>query len=975
MLQINTNVAALTAHRTLSRTADTQAGSIERLSTGYRINRASDDPSGLVISEKLRSQISGLRQALENTQNDINLVNTAEAALQEISDILVDMRSSIIFAMNSGFSIPEQIAAEQDKIDQSLVAIDRIAASTRFAKRSLLNGASDFIIEQSATDRGAVDELQVRQVRLAPSAETQTFSVNVTKLAERAMLITNKTFNSADYIASLSPGGNAGDVVTLRITGNRGAEDVNFGATATVQDMISAINQVASSTGVYASSYQALPVNSTFHEAVIPNSTGGISLNSFGTSANLGVGIVFGVSIDGGPVQNVLVTDDDGDGNLMNGGVNGRLADALQALDSGFTVDTDAAGNVRINHNTKSFTVGGAANVKVLSFSAAELAASLVEDTGNGDLDFAFDLNGDGATDGTVSMTALGAGVTFDPSSAAHRTAMLNALDTFFGATPNIAYHFDANNNLVLVDTDGTSFNTAGNSPIGILSGGASDTTVSALLKNAVNTANYTADLSQVMGVPVAGIKAQNRPVQYINFDVNPAYVNAQGQLAIDPAFFGGTVDITITDPDDSTDTITLAINDANGNNVIDIDDINAALAGQVNGGAFAMGNTNFEGANIEAYFSKEYGLTFVYNNAQVNPADKDPTFTLAGPDAVLLTGRTQLTSVSNINRLALYSLDFGSDQVMSIEDVTSSASTASIRSNSNSNGGIMVTGAGRDGLGVFDGDSATLVDLNGSRITGTGKDAAGTINGTSFSAKGWNVQLVTTALDVKMRLAESWGQFGRIGQTADLVRFGANYSFGGVKAQPHLFGGPMIDNVLDTFQFKVRQNYANGPRGTSGLRFQIRESASAADSLTIGIRSINTTDLGIDIDSESSDMTSAQRMNSLAGGRLSSMRTGAGNDLFQNPENALKILDASLDQVNGLRAFLGSISRDTLQRSLNSSTVALENLVSSEGEIRDIDFAAETTEFARQQVLYAAGTSVLASANQVPQTLLQLLR
>ena len=112
MLQVNTNIAALSGLRALSNTAVNQNRSIERLSTGFRINRASDDPAGLVISEKLRSQINGLHQAMENTQNDMNLVNTAEGALQEISDILVSMRSGVIFAMNSGFSIPEQIDAE-----------------------------------------------------------------------------------------------------------------------------------------------------------------------------------------------------------------------------------------------------------------------------------------------------------------------------------------------------------------------------------------------------------------------------------------------------------------------------------------------------------------------------------------------------------------------------------------------------------------------------------------------------------------------------------------------------------------------------------------------------------------------------------------------------------------------------------------------------------------------------------------------
>ncbi|MCK6440144.1 MAG: flagellin, partial [Planctomycetes bacterium] len=255
MLNVNTNFPAMTGLRTLGMSQTKLNTSIERLSTGLRINRASDDPSGLVISEKLRSQINGLNMALTNTQNDINLVNTAEAALQEISDILTSMRSSVIFAMNTGFSIPEQIDAEQDKIDQSLVAIDRIAQSTRFSRRKLLDGSSSFVVEQNTADRAALDDLYVRQVRLAPSADRQTFSVNLTKLAERATLITNIDYRSSVGLASANPAGSGGtnQFVTLRVSGARGAEDVNFGIGSTVQDVISAINQNATSTGVYAS--------------------------------------------------------------------------------------------------------------------------------------------------------------------------------------------------------------------------------------------------------------------------------------------------------------------------------------------------------------------------------------------------------------------------------------------------------------------------------------------------------------------------------------------------------------------------------------------------------------------------------------------------------------------------------------------------------------------------------------------------
>jgi len=140
-LRINTNVNAIGALTSLQETDRELSRSLERLSSGLRINRASDDPAGLVVSEQFRAQISSLRQAVENTQFSSNLIGTAEAALQEVSDLLIDVRDSVIFAKNTGGVSAEQIAAEQDSVDSAVAAIDRIAATTRFGRSDLLNGA------------------------------------------------------------------------------------------------------------------------------------------------------------------------------------------------------------------------------------------------------------------------------------------------------------------------------------------------------------------------------------------------------------------------------------------------------------------------------------------------------------------------------------------------------------------------------------------------------------------------------------------------------------------------------------------------------------------------------------------------------------------------------------------------------------------------------------------------------------------
>ena len=117
----------------------------ERLATGRAINRASDNPAGLVISELLRTKIGSLEQAVENTQQATNFVNTAEGALQEVTDQLVDLRRNAIAALNTGGFDDQAIQALQDQADRSIDAIGRIAASTRFGRESLLNGSQGFV--------------------------------------------------------------------------------------------------------------------------------------------------------------------------------------------------------------------------------------------------------------------------------------------------------------------------------------------------------------------------------------------------------------------------------------------------------------------------------------------------------------------------------------------------------------------------------------------------------------------------------------------------------------------------------------------------------------------------------------------------------------------------------------------------------------------------------------------------------------
>src|SRR3954462_8300928 len=139
-MRINQNIMAFNAYRNLNITNEMLGKSLEKLSSSYRINRAADDASGLVISQGLRAQVSGLRQATRNAQDGVSVVQTAEGALNEVHGMLNRIRDLIIQSANTASSDAAARQAAQNEITQLRSEIDRIAGTTSFGTQKLLNG-------------------------------------------------------------------------------------------------------------------------------------------------------------------------------------------------------------------------------------------------------------------------------------------------------------------------------------------------------------------------------------------------------------------------------------------------------------------------------------------------------------------------------------------------------------------------------------------------------------------------------------------------------------------------------------------------------------------------------------------------------------------------------------------------------------------------------------------------------------------
>ncbi len=140
-LRINHNISSINTRRQLEHVNQISSTTLEHLASGQKINKAADGPAALVISENMRSQITGLHQAIENSENGVSMVQTAEGALGEVSRLLVDIRQLAIHASNAGVNDEKMLTADQAEIENAIETINRISEVTQFGTKRLLDGS------------------------------------------------------------------------------------------------------------------------------------------------------------------------------------------------------------------------------------------------------------------------------------------------------------------------------------------------------------------------------------------------------------------------------------------------------------------------------------------------------------------------------------------------------------------------------------------------------------------------------------------------------------------------------------------------------------------------------------------------------------------------------------------------------------------------------------------------------------------
>jgi flagellin len=227
-LRVNTNIMALNTHRNLITNNTEQAKTMERLSSGLQINRGADGPAALVISERLRAQTAGLEQAIDNSETGVSLLQTAEAALDEVSSALINARQLAVHAANEAVNDDFMLRADQQEIDNILSTVNRIAQNTQYGTKRLLDGSRG----ASGVTSGASLEF-VGATQATQSSGASGYDVFITQAARRSQ-VTGTVALTNEII-------DAGEQITI----TEGSKTVNFQTIAgeTVENNLNALRK------------------------------------------------------------------------------------------------------------------------------------------------------------------------------------------------------------------------------------------------------------------------------------------------------------------------------------------------------------------------------------------------------------------------------------------------------------------------------------------------------------------------------------------------------------------------------------------------------------------------------------------------------------------------------------------------------------------------------------------------------------
>lgn len=361
-LSILSNSAATIAHTNITKSTNAATKSISRLSSGLKVSSASDDPAGLVISNKLEAQSEGLTQAISNVSDANNMIKTAEGAMNEVSSLLASMRTLALNAANSGANDSAAVAADQEQIKSAIESLNNISSETQFGNKYLLNGDSGVSTKVTSS---SITSANLNSVSGLQSGKTSTITVDVTTAATRTVSTGSVAITAGTFTQDGS----------FYVNGT----EVDYNAGDTIDNVVSEVNAVNSSTGVTAS-------KTTDNKLVLTQDTYGSAATITTAQSDNVIGTA--VTTAG---KDAAATVKDSTGASIGGtwtGSGETLTDAngdTITLATTLTTATTLTGGIQATNNSLTFQVGAYAgqtrNVSIGSTAANNLGTTAI----NGD--------------------------------------------------------------------------------------------------------------------------------------------------------------------------------------------------------------------------------------------------------------------------------------------------------------------------------------------------------------------------------------------------------------------------------------------------------------------------------------------------------------------------------------------------------------------------------------------------------------
>ncbi|WP_396587222.1 flagellin [Bermanella sp. R86510] len=1006
---INTNIASLNAQRNLDKSQSANQTALQRLSSGLRINSAKDDAAGLAISTRFNSQIRGLNVAQRNAGDGISLAQTAEGALGSMNDNLQRIRELAVQSANATNSDVDREAL-QAEVSQLVSEVSRTADETAFNGRKLLDGSfsatfqiganagqtlnvsiaeltadklgagaasglsaaggdnglqnGDLIINGVAIDPSTADDDNASFSNKAASAISKVEAINK-KSDETGVtaVVNNNTVGGSEMVADAQSG-------TININGVAVDIQTTTNASTSRASVVEAINAVSDQTGVMAtdSGDDANGVTLTAKDG--RNVT--IDYNGSAiTAANSGLAAADTYEggytlIADGDVSEIVIEGGDGtgNGNLANAGLSAGTYETGAAQ----LASTSVANNSGVGFDATSLTAGGliglAGNMYTTNMAAAASGTS--------------GLAGYGTTVETITFTAGGNTQTVVSGNTNYGAdlfaAAINNLDGVEASAKTVVSLdisgiyaggvMTTTQTIQIGDTDTVAGNNLGTLSI---ASGQTIEQVAASINSGFSTiiasydsTNSTITITDVTGNTLAfsgtaGSTAVGATALSQNATTGPATINFNGSAAYAMGYIS---DINITDP-----------------SVGELNISSSRLAGTVDASTYfsfgsasvAAGLTNSIVASTEDNtFGMEDG-DMVINGVSI--AGADPGFDKAS--AVLASDGSNIqTSTKERSAIAMaQAINDVSDEtgvraevnattvvgsagstfdanVAAAEDIYSAGDTGKLYINGVDLGVISLVD---DGSGTIDTQASrqntiALINKNAGQTGVTAED-----NGESITLSAADGRNISVAIDNDnaangATLPNDTG-FGAL--------IGLDSSIDGIGEAD--IGGPTTSTNVGALGDTAEGAAYETTYGTVTL-----SSAKAID-LQAGTRGLDELEgLGFTV-------------GEFGGGQDGQFLTDIDISTFEGAQAAITAIDNAISSVASQRADLGAI-QNRIESTVSNLAVTSENLSAANSRIADADFAAETAELSRTQVLQQAGISILAQANQAPQQVLSLL-